>query len=73
MVNPTKGVGLEVKRNDAGVITDVALRNVVKKPMWLQNAAFVGTLPGAGRHLVGRVPAQPAKCLRVASWASSKS
>lgn len=41
VVNPTKGVGLEVKRNDAGVITDVALRNVVKKPMWLQNAAFV--------------------------------
>ncbi|MBI5927107.1 MAG: NarK/NasA family nitrate transporter [Aquabacterium sp.] len=40
-VNPTKGMGLEVKRNDAGAITDVALRNVVKKPMWLQNAAFV--------------------------------
>lgn len=40
-VNTTKGVGLEVKRNDAGAITDVSLRNVVKKAMWLQNAAFV--------------------------------
>lgn len=40
-VNPTKGVGLEVKRNEAGAVTDVTLRNVVKKPMWLQNAAFV--------------------------------
>jgi NNP family nitrate/nitrite transporter-like MFS transporter len=40
-VHPTKGMGVEVKRNDKGAITDVALRNVVKKPMWLQNAAFV--------------------------------
>lgn len=40
-VHPTKGMGVEVKRNDKGAITDVALRNVIKKPMWLQNAAFV--------------------------------
>ena len=40
-VHPTKGMGVEVKRNDKGEITDVALRNVAKKPMWLQNAAFV--------------------------------
>jgi NNP family nitrate/nitrite transporter-like MFS transporter len=40
-VVPTKGYALEVKRNPAGAITDVTLRSVVKKPMWLQNAAFV--------------------------------
>jgi MFS transporter, NNP family, nitrate/nitrite transporter len=40
-VKPTKGYALEVKRNSAGAITDVALRSVVKRPMWLQNAAFV--------------------------------
>jgi len=40
-VKPTKGYALDVKRNSAGAITDVALRSVVKKPMWLQNAAFV--------------------------------
>lgn len=40
-VNPSKGVALEVKRNAAGAITDVALRHVVKKGMWLQNAAFI--------------------------------
>jgi MFS transporter, NNP family, nitrate/nitrite transporter len=40
-VVPTKGYALEVKRNAAGAVTDVALRSVVKKPMWLQNAAFV--------------------------------
>jgi NNP family nitrate/nitrite transporter-like MFS transporter len=40
-VVPTKGYALEVKRNAAGAITDVTLRSVVKKAMWLQNAAFV--------------------------------
>jgi NNP family nitrate/nitrite transporter-like MFS transporter len=40
-VVPTKGYALEVRRNAAGAITDVALRSVVKKSMWLQNAAFV--------------------------------
>ncbi len=40
-VVPTKGYALEVKRNAAGAITDVTLRSVVKKAMWLQNAAFI--------------------------------
>jgi NNP family nitrate/nitrite transporter-like MFS transporter len=40
-VVPTKGYALEVKRNAGGEITDVALRTVVRKAMWLQNAAFV--------------------------------
>lgn len=40
-VVPTKGMKVDVKRNDKGEITDVALLNVVKKPMWLQNAAFI--------------------------------
>ncbi|MBN8492207.1 MAG: NarK/NasA family nitrate transporter [Burkholderiales bacterium] len=40
-VVPTKGYALEVKRNADGAITDVALRSVVKKAMWLQNAAFI--------------------------------
>jgi NNP family nitrate/nitrite transporter-like MFS transporter len=40
-VVPTKGYALEVKRNAAGAITDVTLRSVVKKAMWLQNAAFL--------------------------------
>ena len=40
-VVPTKGYALDVKRNAAGAITDVTLRSVVKKAMWLQNAAFI--------------------------------
>jgi NNP family nitrate/nitrite transporter-like MFS transporter len=40
-VKSTPGLRLDVKRNDAGAITDVALRSVVQKPMWLQNAAFI--------------------------------
>ncbi len=40
-VNPSKGVALDVKRNADGEITDVTLRSVVKKGMWLQNAAFI--------------------------------
>jgi NNP family nitrate/nitrite transporter-like MFS transporter len=40
-VVPTKGYALEVKRNAAGAITDVSLRSVVKKAMWLQNAAYI--------------------------------
>jgi NNP family nitrate/nitrite transporter-like MFS transporter len=40
-VVPTKGYALEVKRNGAGAITDVSVRSVVKKAMWLQNAAFI--------------------------------
>jgi NNP family nitrate/nitrite transporter-like MFS transporter len=37
----TKGMKVDVKRNDKGEITDVAVLNVVKKGMWLQNAAFI--------------------------------
>jgi NNP family nitrate/nitrite transporter-like MFS transporter len=37
----TQGYAVEIKRNAAGAITDVALRSVVKKGMWLQNAAYV--------------------------------
>jgi NNP family nitrate/nitrite transporter-like MFS transporter len=40
-VVPTKGYAVEVKRNAAGAVTDVSLRSVVKKAMWLQNAAFI--------------------------------
>lgn len=40
-VVPTQGYAIEVKRNAAGEITDVAIRSVAKRPMWLQNAAFV--------------------------------
>ncbi len=40
-VVPTQGYAVEVKRNPAGAVTDVALKSVVKKPMWLQNAAFI--------------------------------
>ncbi|MBL8382255.1 MAG: NarK/NasA family nitrate transporter [Burkholderiales bacterium] len=40
-VKPTRGYALEVKRNAAGAVTDVTLRSVARKAMWLQNAAFV--------------------------------
>ena len=40
-VMPTQGMKVDVKRNDAGEITDVAVLNVTKKAMWLQNAAFI--------------------------------
>lgn len=40
-VQPTRGVAVEVKRNAAGAVTDVIVRDVVKKPIWLQNAAFI--------------------------------
>jgi len=40
-VTPTKGVKLDVVRNPAGEITDVTFKNVAKKAMWLQNAAFI--------------------------------
>lgn len=39
-VVPTRGYAIEVRRNAAGAITDVTLRSVVKRGMWLQNAAF---------------------------------
>ncbi|MBK7898977.1 MAG: NarK/NasA family nitrate transporter [Betaproteobacteria bacterium] len=37
----TKNLKVELKKNDAGAVTDVALKNVIKKDMWLQNAAFI--------------------------------
>lgn len=40
-VVPTRGVALDVKRNASGQITDVTVRQVVSKPIWLQNAAFI--------------------------------
>lgn len=40
-VVPTQGYALEVKRNAGGEITDVTLRTVAKRAMWLQNAAFI--------------------------------
>ena len=40
-VTPTKGMKVDVKRNDAGAITDVVVLNVKKKAMWLQNAAYI--------------------------------
>lgn len=39
-VTPTKGVKVDVTRNPEGAITDVAVKNVIKKGMWVQNAAF---------------------------------
>ena len=36
----TKGMKAEVKKNEAGVVTDVTVKMIVKKNIWLQNAAF---------------------------------
>ncbi|OGR46355.1 MAG: hypothetical protein A2X40_03330 [Elusimicrobia bacterium GWC2_65_9] len=36
----TKGMKAEIKKNEAGTVTDVAVKKVVKKDIWLQNAAF---------------------------------
>ncbi len=40
-VVPTKGYKVEVTRNPEGDITDVTFKSVVKKAMWVQNAAFI--------------------------------
>lgn len=40
-VKSEPGLRLDLKRNEAGDITDVTLRNVVQRPLWLQNAAFI--------------------------------
>ncbi|RNC67719.1 MAG: NarK/NasA family nitrate transporter [Desulfuromonadales bacterium] len=37
----TKNLKVEVKKNDAGLITDVAVKKVMKKDIWLQNAPLV--------------------------------
>lgn len=39
-VNTTKGIALDVKRNPAGAIVNVEVKDVVKKGMWVQNGAF---------------------------------
>ncbi len=36
----TKNMIVEVKKNEAGAVTDLILKRVVKKDMWVQNAAF---------------------------------
>lgn len=36
----TKGMHAEVVRDNAGVVTDVHIETIVKKSVWLQNAAF---------------------------------
>ncbi len=40
-VTPSKGMKINVKRNDKGEITDVVVLNVAKKAMWVQNAAYI--------------------------------
>lgn len=40
-VTPTKGMKVDVVKNPEGKITDVVVKNVAKKSMWLQNAAFI--------------------------------
>ena len=35
-VVPTKGYAIDLTRTAGGAITDVSVRSVVKKPMWLQ-------------------------------------
>ncbi len=37
----TKNIKVELKKNQAGAVTDVVVKNVIKKDMWLQNAAFI--------------------------------
>ncbi|OGQ59194.1 MAG: hypothetical protein A3J24_04235 [Deltaproteobacteria bacterium RIFCSPLOWO2_02_FULL_53_8] len=39
-IKPTKGIAVAITRNPAGAISNVVISNVVKKPMWVQNAAF---------------------------------
>ncbi len=36
----TKGMKTEVKKNEAGVVTDLTVKKIIKKDMWLQNASF---------------------------------
>ena len=36
----TKNMHVELKKNDAGAVTDLTLKKVIKKDMWVQNAAF---------------------------------
>lgn len=36
----TKNMKADIKKNDAGLITDIEIKKVVKKDLWLQNSAF---------------------------------
>ncbi len=36
----TKGLKAEVKKNEAGVVTDLTVKKIIKKDMWVQNGAF---------------------------------
>ncbi len=36
----TKGMKTEVKKNDAGVVTDLTVKKIIKKDMWVQNGSF---------------------------------
>lgn len=36
----TKGMKADVKKNEAGVITDLTVKKIIKKDIWLQNGAF---------------------------------
>ncbi|MBI5192934.1 MAG: NarK/NasA family nitrate transporter [Nitrospirae bacterium] len=36
----TKGMKVEIKKNEAGVITDLTVKKIIKKDMWVQNAAL---------------------------------
>lgn len=37
----TRNMKVELKKNEAGLITDVVVKKVIKKNIWLQNALFV--------------------------------
>jgi NNP family nitrate/nitrite transporter-like MFS transporter len=36
----TKGMKTEVKKNEAGVVTDLTVKKIIKKDIWLQNSAL---------------------------------
>lgn len=36
----TKGMKADVKKDDTGIVTDVTVKKVIQKNIWLQNAAF---------------------------------
>ena len=36
----TKNLKVDLKKNEAGAVTDIAIKNVIKKEIWVQNAAL---------------------------------
>lgn len=36
----TKALKVEVKKNEAGIVTDLTVKKIIKKDIWLQNGAF---------------------------------